>query len=49
VEKQAPFLAVARPIAAALDRLEEPPNPDVGEEGNGPDVGEERNGPDLIH
>ncbi len=40
VEKQAPFLAVARPIAAAHDRLEEPPNPDEGEEGNGPDPDE---------
>ena len=39
VEKQAPFLAVARPIAAALDLLEEPPNPDESD-GNGPDPDE---------
>ena len=40
VEKQAPFLAVARPIAAALDLLEEPPSPDEGDENNGPDPDE---------
>jgi hypothetical protein len=40
VEKQAPFLAVARPIAAALDLLEGPLSPDESEEdinGPGPD------------
>ena len=40
VEKQSPFLAVARPIAAALDLLEEPPSPDEGNENNGPDPDE---------
>ena len=40
VEKQAPFLAVARPIAAALDLLEEPLNPDESDEGTGPDPDE---------
>ena len=30
VEKQAPFLTVARPIALTLDRLEEPPNIEDG-------------------
>lgn len=40
VEKQAPFLVVARPIAAALDRLEEPPCLDESEEGTGPDPDE---------
>ena len=39
VEKQAPFLAVARPVAAALDLLEEPPNPDESDS-NGPDPDE---------
>jgi len=37
VERQAPFLAVARPIAAALERLEETPDPDESEEVAGPD------------
>ncbi|CAB4011272.1 Gag-Pol poly [Paramuricea clavata] len=37
VEKQAPFLAVARPIAAALDLLEGPLSPDKSE---GPDPDE---------
>ena len=40
VEKQAPFLAVARPVATALDLLEEPPSPDEGDENNGPDPDE---------
>lgn len=40
VEKQAPFLAVARPIAVALDRLEEPTSLDESEEGTGPDPDE---------
>ena len=40
VEKLAPFLAVARPIAAALDLLEKPPNPDESDEGNGPNPDE---------
>ena len=35
VERQTPFLAVARPIAAALERLEETPDPD--DEVAGPD------------
>ena len=42
VEKKAPFLAVARPIAAALDLLEELPNPDKRDECNGPDPNEIR-------
>lgn len=40
VERQAPFLTVARPIAAVLDWLNEPPNPEEGEETSGPDPDE---------
>lgn len=42
VERQTTILAVARPIAEALDRLDEPPNPDEGEESSGPDPDEIR-------
>ena len=37
VERQNPFLAVARPIAAALERLEETPDPDDEVAGPDPD------------
>ena len=40
VERQRPILAVARSIAAALDRLDAPPNPEEGEEASDPDPGE---------
>ena len=40
VEKKAPFLAFVRPVTAALDLLEELPNPDESDEGNGPDPDE---------
>ena len=40
VERQRPILAVARSIAAALDRLDAPPNPEEGEETSDPDPDE---------
>ena len=46
VERQTPFLAVARPIAAALERLEETPDPD--DEVAGPDPDEIKATFDLI-